>query len=287
LHSFSATDYQELYMPSVTPLPSSIDLARQIRIHTVRMTAYANASHVGTGLSMADILAVLYSDILRVDPLHPDAPGRDKFVLSKGHGAAALYATLAECGFFSPSWLERFGEDNQPLAGHVTREGVPGVELSTGSLGHGLPVALGMALAARADGTGARSFAMLSDGELDEGSTWEAAMLAGHLKIGQLTVVIDCNGIQSFGRVKDVLDLEPLADKWKAFGWNVTEIDGHDHSALFKALSRSPGVQPQVIIARTIKGKGVSFMEDRLEWHYRSPGGDLLDKALAELGVSV
>jgi transketolase len=265
------------------PQSSSVDLARRIRVHIVRMTAHANASHVGTGLSMADILAVLYNEILCVDPQSPDNRTRDRFVLSKGHGAAALYATLAECGFFPTSWLEKFSDDNQPLAGHVTREGVPGVEVSTGSLGHGLSIALGMAMANREDGFGARSFALLSDGELNEGATWEAAMLAGHLKIGQLRAVIDCNGIQSFGRVADVLDTEPLADKWLACGWGVREIDGHNHALLAEALSVEVGNRPEVIIARTIKGKGVSFMEDRLEWHYRSPHGDILKQALAEL----
>ncbi len=248
------------------------------------MTAHANASHIGTGLSMADILAVLYGRVLRLDPGRPDDPARDRFVLSKGHGAAALYAVLAERGFFPLSWLSRFCEDGQALAGHVTREGTPGVEVSTGSLGHGLPIGLGMALAARADELGAGVFVLLSDGELNEGSTWEAAMLAGHLGLGGLRAIIDHNGIQGFGRVAEVLDPEPLADKWLACGWQVQEVDGHDHGALTAALTHAVGERPLVVIARTVKGKGVSFMEDRLEWHYRSPRDGLLRQALAELG---
>ncbi len=262
----------------------SIELARRVRLHVVRMTARAGASHVGSGLSMADILAVLYGAVLAVEPQQPQASDRDRFVLSKGHGAAALYATLAESGFFPLEWLDHFGADNQPLAGHVTRTGVPGIEASTGSLGHGLSMALGMALAARADKNGARVFALLSDGELDEGSTWEAVMLAGHLQPTNLTAVIDYNDIQSFGRVREVLDLDPLADKWRACCWRVSEVDGHDHQALRTALDSPPAAAPHVVIAQTVKGKGVSFMEDRLEWHYRVAKDELLDQALADLG---
>ena len=248
------------------------------------MTAGANASHVGSGLSMADILAVLYGAAMRIDPAQPDAPDRDKFVLGKGHGAAALYATLAERGYFPIEMLADFCRDNQPLAGHVARRNVPGVEVSTGALGHGLSIALGMALAARSDATGSHTYALLSDGELDEGSTWEAVMSAGHHGMANLTAIIDYNGIQSFGRTSEVLDLEPLVDKWRAFRWEAREIDGHDHAALTGALKVSSGDRPLVVIARTVKGKGVSFMEDRIEWHYRSPKDDLLAKALAELG---
>jgi len=251
------------------------------------MTAQANASHVGASLSMADILAVLYGELLRVDPQRPDWSARDRLVLSKGHGAAALYAVLAERGYFPIDWLARFCEDHQPLAGHVTSAGVPGVEVSTGSLGHGLPIALGMALAARADGNGTRTVAVLSDGDLNEGSSWEAIMLAGHLRLSELTAVVDANRIQSFGAVAEVLEIEPLAEKWRSWGWSVADIDGHDHAALRRALGPAEadsGTAPRAVIARTVKGKGVSFMEDRLEWHYRSPRGDELQRALAELG---
>jgi transketolase len=248
------------------------------------MTAHANASHIGSGFSMADILAVLYGHVLKIDPQNPDWPERDRFVLSKGHGAATLYATLAESGFFPVDWLQGYSDDHQPLAGHVAKTGVPGIELATGSLGHGLPVALGMAIACQADAMPSRVFALLSDGELDEGSNWEAILLAGHLKCKNLTAIVDANAIQSFGSVSDVLDLEPLADKWRAFGWTVTEVDGHDHATLVSALSDSEQSKPGVVLARTVKGKGVSFMEGKLEWHYRSANGENLDKALVELG---
>ncbi|MBS38987.1 MAG: transketolase [Thiotrichales bacterium] len=262
----------------------TLELARRIRVHAVRMTAYANASHIGTNLSMADILAVLYGKILQVDPKKPDLPERDRLILSKGHGAAALYAVLAERGFFPTDWLRRYCDDDQPLAGHVSHVGVPGVEASTGSLGHGLSLAAGIALAAQADSSSAHTYVVLSDGELDEGSSWEAIMLAGHLQLVGLTAIVDANGIQSFGSVSEVLDLEPLADKWRTCGWAVLDIDGHDHVALREALSTTDSSpHPRVVIARTVKGKGVSFMENRLEWHYRSPSGDNLNRALAEL----
>jgi transketolase len=248
------------------------------------MTARANASHIGSGFSMADILAVLYGNLMKCSPTKPEDPDRDRFILSKGHGAATLYAVLAEVGYFPKSWLDRFGEDHQPLAGHTAKHGVPGIELATGSLGHGLPVALGMAIAALADGRPSHVYTLLSDGELDEGSNWEAILLAGHLKCANLTAIVDANAIQSFGRVSEVLDLEPMLDKWRAFGWEATEVDGHDHARLAEALEPVDRQKPHAVIARTIKGKGVSFMEDRLEWHYRSASGDLLEKALNELG---
>lgn len=264
-------------------LEATEDLARRIRCHALRMTAYANASHIGTSLSISDILAVLYGGILKVDPQRPSLTSRDRFVLSKGHGAAALYAVLAEAGFFPLEWLSRFCDDNQPLAGHVAHHGVPGVEASTGALGHGLPIALGMAIAAESDETGARGFALLSDGELDEGAIWEAALFAGHRKVSGLTAIVDCNALQGFGRVADVLDLEPLTAKWESFGWQTIEVDGHDHKDLLNALSAASKGRPKAILARTVKGKGVSFMEDRLEWHYRSPNNEQLEAALAEI----
>jgi len=263
------------------------DLARRIRAHTVRMTAAANVSHVGSGLSMADILAVLYDGFLRVDPENPQAADRDRFVLSKGHGAAALYATLAESGFFPVAWLDNFCADGAPLTGHVNSHGVPGVEVSTGALGHGLSIGCGLALAGRSTANAWRTVVLLSDGELDEGSTWEAILFAGHHRLGRLVAIVDDNGIQSFGRTAEVLDLEPLANKWRACNWHVARIDGHDIAALRDALEaadETDGV-PSVILASTIKGKGVSFMEDRLTWHYRSPRADELALALSELGA--
>ena len=250
------------------------------------MTARANASHIGSSLSMADLLAVLYARVLAFDARRPDWPERDRFVLSKGHGCAALYAVLAEAGYFPVERLGTFYQDGSPLAGHATHKEMPGVEVSTGSLGHGLALATGMALAARRDGHGHRVFALLSDGECDEGSVWEAALFAPHHRLGNLVAIVDYNQIQSFGSVAEVLDLAPLGDKWRAFGWGVVEIDGHDLAAIERALGTVPLVaeRPTCVVARTVKGKGVSFMEDQLAWHYRAPRGELLAQALAELG---
>ena len=261
-------------------------LATRIRRSVLRMTHKANASHVGTVFSMADVLAVLYGGILRVDPQRPDWPDRDRFILSKGHGGAGVYAALAARGFFPEDWLDRYCEDGSPLAGHIHHHGVPGVEVSTGSLGHGLSIACGMAMAGRADRKDYRVFALLSDGECDEGSIWEAVLFAPHHKLENLVAIVDYNKIQSFGTVKEVLDLEPFADKWRAFGWSVREVDGHDHGAVAGALGSvpfEPG-RPSVLIAHTVKGKGVGFMEDKLLWHYRSVNADQLAEALAELG---
>lgn len=234
---------------------------------------------------MADLLAVLYGKILRLDSRDPEWPDRDRFVLSKGHGCAALYAVLAESGFFPVGWLESFYQNGSPLAGHATHKDVPGVEVSTGSLGHGLPMATGMALAAKRDGKSYRVFCLLSDGELNEGSTWEPILFAPHHKLDNLIAIVDYNKIQSLGRVKEVIDLDPLADKWRAFRWAVREIDGHDLAAICHALTEVPYEpnRPSCIVAHTVKGKGVSFMEDKLLWHYRAPLGEELQLALAEL----
>ncbi len=261
------------------------ELARYIRRAVLRMTHRAKTSHIGSSYSMADLLAVLYGGILRVNPQEPDWPDRDRFILSKGHGAAGVYAALAACGFFPADWLDHYGEDGTPLAGHIVHTGVPGVEVSTGSLGHGLPLACGMALAGKRDGRPYRVFALLSDGECDEGSVWEAALFAPQHRLDNLVVLIDYNKIQSFGRVAEVLDLEPLADKWRAFRWAVREIDGHDYDAIHDTLSGVPfeAGKPSAIIAHTVKGRGVRFMEDQLVWHYRSPDADQVTRALAEL----
>jgi transketolase len=253
------------------------------------MVHKANASHIGSCLSMADILAVLYGKVLRVNPLRPDWPDRDHFILSKGHGAAILYAVLAERGFFPIEWLDTYCEHDSNLAGHVTHHGVPGVEISTGSLGHGLSIGCGMAMAKKHDDCSCRVFVLLSDGECDEGSVWEAALFAPHHRLDNLIAIVDYNKIQAFGAVKDVLDLEPFADKWRAFRWAVREIDGHDYHQIANALERLPleSGKPSVIIAHTIKGKGVSFMENQLDWHYKSPNIDQLVQALAELGYDI
>jgi transketolase len=257
--------------------------ARRIRVHALEMVHAANASHIGSCFSMADILAVLYTRVLRVDPARPDDPGRDRFILSKGHAAAILYAALAERGFFDPAELAGYCRDGSRLTGHVSHA-VPGVEVSTGSLGHGLPIAVGMALAARAQGRTSRVVCLLSDGECDEGSNWEAILFAPHHRLANLVAIVDYNKIQSFGRVSEVLGLEPFADKWRAFGWRTVEVDGHDTAALEEVLSAPPeDDRPLAVIAHTVKGRGVGFMEDRLEWHYRSPGPDQLAAAIAEV----
>ena len=275
-------------MPRVTG-SSSRDFARLIRGHALRMVHRSRAPHIGACLSMADLLAVLYGTVLRVDATRPDWPERDRFILSKGHGAAILYAALAERGFFPREWLESYCQDGTRLTGHVTSHRVPGVEVSGGSLGHGLPIGCGMALAAARDGSSHRVFVLLSDGELDEGSNWEAILFAPHHRLDNLVALVDYNKSQGFGSVTSVLDLEPLGDKWRSFGWKVEEIDGHDHDQIEEALRRVPFVhdRPSVIIAHTVKGKGVSFMENELAWHYRSPSSEELESALAELGPSV
>lgn len=260
-------------------------LANRIRRHVVAMTSAAKSSHVGTSLSAAELLAVLYRGILRVDPACPDWPDRDRFILSKGHGCAGVYAVLAEEGFFPPERLRQFCCDGSTLLGHATHSGVPGMELSTGSLGHGLSVATGMAWAARHDRRDYRVIALLSDGECDEGSTWEPILFAAHHGLDNLIAIVDYNKIQSLGRVSEVLNLEPFGDKWRSFGWEVQEVDGHDVAAVERTLLRVPFTsgRPSCVIAHTIKGKGVSFMEDRLLWHYRSPQGAEFEAAMTEL----
>jgi transketolase len=258
--------------------------ARRIREHALHMVHGANASHIGTGLSMTDILAVLYDGVARVDPKNPRAPDRDRVILSKGHGAAAFYAALAEAGFFETSRLDTFCQDGSALAGHVSHH-VPGVDFSTGSLGHGLSLGCGVALGFKRTHKPGRAFVILSDGECDEGSIWEAALFAPHHGLDNLVAVVDYNKIQSFGSVKEVLDLEPFADKWQAFRWNVQAIDGHDHAAIAAAFANVPleKGKPSVIIANTVKGRGVSFMENDLLWHYRSPSKEQLEAAVAEV----
>jgi transketolase len=261
------------------------ELAKRIRRHAVRMTNLGGSSHVGSVLSMADIVAVLYGGIMRIDPSKPNLPNRDRFILSKGHAGAGIYAALAESGFFPIEWLEKHCADGSVLSGHVSHKGVPGVELSTGSLGHGLPVGAGMAYGAKLDDASRRVFVVLSDGECDEGSTWEAVMFSSHHKLDNLVAIVDYNKIQSLAPVAETLALEPFADKWRAFGWSVIELDGHDHNALYANLSNLPKVvgKPTCILAHTVKGKGVSFMERSVLWHYRTPRGSEYDEALNEL----
>jgi transketolase len=249
------------------------------------MTSVGGSAHVGAALSMADIVAVLYGAVLRVDPARPDWPGRDRFILSKGHAGAAVYAALAERGFFPLEKLATHYQNGSDLSGHVSHKGVPGVELSTGSLGHGLSVGAGMAYGAQLDGCTNRVVVLLSDGECDEGSNWEAILFASHHRLERLIAIVDYNGIQSLARVAETLELEPFADKWEAFGWGVREVDGHDHEGLRQALTAPPPRpgRPTVVIARTIKGKGVSFMENTVLWHYRTARDEEFERALAEL----
>ena len=264
---------------------STLKMAHNIRRQSVIMAQRAKASHVGTSLSMAELLAVLYGKILRIDPTQPDLPDRDRFILSKGHGSAAYYAVLAEAGFFPHQWLETFYQNGSRLAGHATHTHIPGVEISTGSLGHGLSIATGMALAGKRDGRHYRVFCLLSDGECDEGSTWEPVLFAPQHKLDNLVAIVDYNKIQSLGTVKEVMDLDPFAEKWRSFNWSTIEIDGHNVHEIEGALQRvpfEPG-RPSCIIAHTIKGKGVSFMEDKLLWHYRSPQDEEFDAAIKEL----
>jgi transketolase len=250
------------------------------------MVFATKSSHIGSCFSIADILAVLYMRVLRIDPKRPKDPERDRFILSKGHAAAIVYAALAERGFFPVELLDSYCCDGSILTGHISHA-VPGVEVSTGSLGHGLPIAAGMALAARADGRDSRIYCLLSDGECDEGSTWEAVLFAPHHKLDNLIAIVDFNKIQSFGRVSEVLDLAPFAEKWRSFGWHTIEVDGHDLTAVEDALAeaRKTRVRPTAVIAHTVKGKGVGFMEDSLDWHYKSPSADQLETALAEIGT--
>jgi transketolase len=265
--------------------PDTQACARRIRAETVGMVHRAKASHLGGALSMADLLAVLYGEILRVRPDEPRWPDRDRFILSKGHSCTALYATLALKGFFPVEELQSYGKDGTRLMSHISHK-VPGVEFSTGSLGHGLPFGCGKALAAKRRGKSWRVFVMLSDGELDEGSNWEAILFAPQHRLDNLTVIVDYNKIQSLGSVNEVLELGPLADKFRAFRWVVREVDGHDHGQIRNALGGVPWEpgKPNCLIAHTVKGKGVSFMENQLAWHYKSPDAAQLKQALEEIG---
>jgi transketolase len=255
-----------------------------IRRYALEMVSEACASHIGSALSIADIVAVLYERVLRVEPTQPQMPDRDRLILSKGHACVAVYAALAIKGFFPVSELETYGQDHSNLMNHISHK-VPGVEFSSGALGHGLPFGVGKALASKRLKASWRTFVILSDGEMDEGSNWEALMFAAHHKLDNLVAIIDYNKLQSLTTVAQTLGIEPLAAKLSAFGWSVQEIDGHDHGQLSQALSSVPweAGKPSVLIAHTVKGKGVSFMENKVEWHYRSPSADQLAQALAEL----
>jgi len=260
-------------------------LSNNIRKHAVMMTSLGQSSHIGSVLSIADILAVLYGSVLKYKSSNAKWKKRDRFILSKGHAGAGIYAVLAESGFISIDKLKTHYQDGSDLSGHVSHKGISGVEFSTGSLGHGLPVAAGMALAAKIDKRKHRVFVLLSDGECDEGSNWEAVLFSSHHKLDNLVAIIDRNRLQSICSTEKTLALEPLADKWQAFGWDVAEIDGHNHNELLQVCSKSEvgSGKPLCIIANTTKGKGVSFMEDNTLWHYRSPQGKEYEAAISEL----
>lgn len=259
-------------------------LARRMRGHALRMVHKAKASHIGSALSIVDILAVLYGRVMQLDSHQPQWAGRDRFLLSKGHACVAVYAALAERGFIGEADLASYGQDHSMLMNHISHK-VAGVEFSTGSLGHGLPFGVGKALAAQRRGAAWRTFVLLGDGELGEGSNWEAMMFAAHHRLDNLVGIVDYNKLQSLTTVEKTLRIEPLADKLRAFGWAVQEVDGHDHDALAQALGRKPWQpgQPFMLVAHTTKGKGVSFMENSVDWHYRSPNDAQLAAALNEL----
>ena len=262
-------------------------LAWLIRRHGLEMTHLSRGSHIGAIFSLAEIMATLYARVLRVRPQEPDWPERDRLILSKGHAGAAVYAALAERGFFDVEELKTHYANGSRLSGHVSHKGIPGVEFSTGSLGHGLAVAAGMALAAQEDGKAHRVYCVLGDGECDEGSVWEAALIAHQFRLDHLIAVVDHNKMQSLDFCENTLSLAPFGEKWQAFGWNVIEVDGHDVDALQRAFAQAQAnagaKKPTVIIAHTIKGKGVSFMENNILWHYRTPQGEEYDAALKEL----
>ncbi len=264
---------------------TSYQLAWKIRRDAIEMTHVSNGSHIGSILSIADIVAVLYSEIMNVFPADPKNDLRDRFILSKGHAGAAIYAALAETGFFPVEELKTHYANGSRLSGHVSHKDVPGVDFSTGSLGHGMCVASGMALAAKRDNKMHRVYVIIGDGECDEGSIWEGALFANHFRLSNLTVIIDHNKIQSLDKCENTLELLNLAEKWRAFGWHVIEIDGHDHQSLKQALHTYEVEKPTCIIAHTIKGKGISFMEDKVLWHYRAPQGEDYLNAISELEV--
>ncbi len=268
----------------------SEQLAWLIRRHGVEMTHISHGSHIGAIFSVADIVAVLYNDVANISPENLKDENRDRIVLSKGHAGAAIYAALAEKGFFDREELKTHYADGSRLSGHVSHKGIPGVEISTGSLGHGACIAAGMALNARLNKEPYYTYAIVGDGECDEGSIWEMALFANHFKLNQFVVIVDHNKMQSLDFCENTLSLAPFADKWKSFGWNVLEIDGHNHDELRLAFSKAKesADKPTVIIANTVKGKGVSFMEFDILWHYRFPHeGEEYDGALKELHAAM
>jgi transketolase len=261
------------------------DIARELRILDIEMLTEAGSGHPGGTLSAADMVAALYFHTLRLRPEEPLWPDRDRFVLSKGHCIPIVYAAMAKLGFFPEEELKTLRDLGSPLQGHPDRRRLPGIEASTGSLGQGLSVAVGMAFAARIDGASWRTYCMLGDGEVQAGQVWEAAMLAGRRGLDNLCGILDCNQVQQTGKVKERLDIEPIVEKWRAFNWHVVDIDGHDMAQILDALDEAEGTseRPTMIVARTLKGKGVSWMELNPAWHGKAPKPEEAERAIAEL----
>lgn len=263
---------------------NSETLAKRIRRHAIDMVHKSYASHIASALSAADIIAVLYADILKIEPKDPQKADRDRYVMSKGHAGVAVYAALAETGFFPVEELTRYYANGSVYSGHVSHKGVPGVELSTGSLGHGMAVACGMAMAGKTAPKPYRVYVLVGDGECNEGVVWETALSASQYKLDNFTVIVDRNGMQAMGNCEELLQMEPMADKWRSFGWTVIDVaDGNDHEQLRQAFAAPAEGCPKCIIARTVKGKGVSFMENNLLWHYRDPQGEFYQQAIMEI----
>lgn len=267
----------------------SQEFADSIRVTALEMVTKSGSSHIASALSIADIVAVLYADVMSIRPSDPDWPMRDRFILSKGHACSIVYAALAEAGFYDPAELSSYAMPGSKFLAHISHR-VPGVEFSTGSLGHGLPFGVGKAFAAQKAGHDWHTFVILGDGEMAEGSNWEAILFASHHSLSNITAVIDANNLQSLSTVENTLSLEPLVDKLRAFGANVTELDGHDHDALLTVLNRNKSSSavhsgPNVVVARTTKGKGVSFMENSVAWHYKNPDLEQLAIAKNEIGI--
>lgn len=259
--------------------------SKHIRSQVIKTISGAGIGHIGGDFSVTDILVALYEGVLNLNPADPHWVQRDRFILSKGHCAAAFYSVLSNCGYFSADRLQHFAGNLSPLNGHPNRRKIPGVETNTGPLGHGLPVAVGCATAAQITGASFRTYVVVGDGELQEGSNWEAAMYAAQRKLGSLTLIVDRNRLQQGASTAETNDLEPLADKWNAFGWETHVIDGHSYEALLHVLSLPPGDKPRAVIANTIKGKGVSFMENGVEWHHKVPSSAQVEAALKEVAA--
>lgn len=275
-------------MNQTTDIETLERVAAETRLRVLEMSSRAKTAHLGGALSCIDILTALYGAVLRIDPEHPENSDRDRCILSKGHAISAMYACLAKWGFFPEAELVHYNAENSRLPEQPSPGCAPGIEWATGSLGHGLSVALGMALAGRMAGRSYNCYAVMSDGECEEGSIWEAAMMAAQRKVDRLVAIVDYNKLQATGRVNEIMAMDPLPDKWRAFGWHCQEVDGHDMGALVAALERARafGEQPSVIVAHTVKGKGVSFMEDDNNWHYRSPTEEEVKTARIELGLA-